>query len=85
MWPEIRASFRLYTGRELAKTRLDEFVEHVIWYLINAPDEAPRKREALFKSLRGESVDDGDDLTINKAANMMDQLDDFESWRTSRV
>lgn len=85
IWPEMRASFRNETGRDLAKSSLDEFIEHTIWYMINSPDEAPRKREALMKSLWGESIEDGEDLTIGKAANMMGQLEEFESWRTSRV
>lgn len=85
IWPEVRASFRLYTGQELARSNLDEFVEHTLWYMINSSDYATQKREALTKALRGEAVDEDGSLTINKAANMMDQLEDFESWRTSRV
>lgn len=85
IWPEVRASYRLYTGEELARASLGEFVEHTLWYMINSSDYATQKREALTKALRGEAVEDGDGLTINKAANMMDQLDEFEDWRTSRV
>lgn len=85
IWPEIRASYRLYTGKELARASLDEFVEHVLWYMVNSSDYATQKREALTKALRGEAVEEEGNLTLNKAANMMDQLDEFEDWRTSRV
>jgi hypothetical protein len=84
IWPEVRASFRLYTGRELARANLDEFVEHTLWYMINSSDYASQKREALTSALRGESIEDGENLTINKAAGMMDQLEEFEAWRTKR-
>ena len=85
IWPEVRASFRLYTGRELARASIDEFVEHVLWYMINSSESAPQRREALVKALRGEMVESDDGLTINKAVSQMDQLDEFERWRTSRV
>lgn len=85
MWPEVRASFRLHTGQELARASLDEFIGHVLWYMVNSSDYAVQKREALTTALRGEAIEDSDGLTIRKASNMMDQLEDFESWRTSRV
>lgn len=60
-------------------------MEHTLWYMINSSDYATQKREALTKALRGEAVDDEEQLTLKSAGRMMDQLDDFESWRTSRV
>lgn len=69
----------------MARASLDQFVGHTLWYMINSSDYSSQKREALNAALRGEEVDENEDLTIRKASNMMDQLDDFESWRTSRV
>lgn len=83
IWPELRGSFRAATGRDLAKTSLDEFLEHVMWYMINASDYAPNKREALLKALAGEIVDGGE--FADTAGSMYDQLDEFERERTSRV
>lgn len=84
VWPEVRASFRLSTGRELAKANLDEFLEHTMWYMVNAGESAYQRREALTKALSGEAVDEGDEITIRKASSMLDQLDEFEEFRTTR-
>jgi hypothetical protein len=39
----------------------------------------------LTKALSGESVEEeGGPITIRSASGMMDQLDEFEAWRTNR-
>jgi hypothetical protein len=85
IWPEVRASYRNATGLELAHASLDVFIEHTLWYLVNSSDYAMQKREALTKALSGESVEEeGGPITIRSASGMMDQLDEFEAWRTNR-
>jgi hypothetical protein len=84
IWPEVRASYRNATGLELAHASLDVFIEHTLWYLVNSSDYAMQKREALAKALAGESVEEDGEITIRKAESMMDQLDEFEAWRTNR-
>jgi hypothetical protein len=85
IWPELRASFRACTGRDLAKGGLDEFLEHTLWYMINTPDAAPQRREALMKALVGELVEGGE--FKDHATSMIDSgaLDAFERERTGQV
>lgn len=77
MWPELRASFRNATGRELARGSLTEFVEHTIWYSINTPDSSYQKREALFKTIYNEHIDGAD--FQQESRSLYSQLDDMEA------
>lgn len=76
IWPELRASFRVATGRDLAKADLSEFLEHTLWYIYNAHESVYNRREALMKALHGEAVDGAE--FEDQAGSLYSQLDEME-------
>lgn len=77
IWPEIRSAYNTRTGRELAKSSLDEFLGFVLDYSINGSDYAHQKREALYKAVYDEPVND-DEFSMQTVSSMNAELEALE-------
>jgi hypothetical protein len=73
IWPELRSAYNVQTGKELAKSSLDDFLGFVLYYNVNGSDQAHAKREAVYKVLYDEPVDTGE-FNLGTVSSMEDEL-----------
>lgn len=73
IWPELRSAYNTRTGKELARSNLDDFLGFVLEYSINSGENSHRMREAMYKTVYNEPVE-GAEFTMQTVASLEDEL-----------